>query len=103
MKRYLWIDVVASGETSVDESMVTGESKPVYKKPGDKVIAGALNLDGSIVVEAEKAGKDTYISQVIVLVKETQASKSRIQDLANRAAKWLTLTALAVGATTFAT
>ncbi len=95
--------VIVEGVTSVDESLVTGESKPVYKKPGDKVIAGTINLDGSIIVEATGVGKDTYLSQVIELVKRIQMSKSKAQDLANRAAKWLTIIALASGATTFTT
>ncbi len=93
--------VIIEGSTSVDESLITGESKPVYKKPGDKVIAGTLNLDGSIIVEALGVGKDTYLSQVIELVKQIQMSKSRAQDLANRAAKWLTIIALSAGALTF--
>jgi Cu2+-exporting ATPase len=95
--------VIVEGMTSVDESMVTGESKPVYKRPGDKVIAGTINLDGSIKVKATGVGKDTYLSQVVELVQQIQRSKSRAQDLANRAAKWLTIIALGAGAATFAT
>ena len=94
--------VVVEGSTSVDESLITGESRPVYKAPGSTVIAGTINLDGSVIVEVRSAGKDTYLSQVIELVKSIQASKSRAQDLANRAAKWLTLVALAGGGATFA-
>lgn len=94
--------VVIEGETSVNEAMLTGESKPVGKKPGDEVIGGSINGEGSIVVEVRKTGKDTYLSQVVELVKEAQESKSRTQDLANRAAFYLTIISLSVGALTFA-
>lgn len=95
--------VVVEGETSVNEAMLTGESKPAAKKPGDEVIGGSINGEGSIVVEVRKTGKDTYLNQVIELVKEAQESKSRTQDLANRAAFYLTIISLGVGALTFAT
>lgn len=94
--------IVIEGETSVNEAMLTGESKPVSKKPGDKVIGGAINGEGSIVVEVEKTGKDTYLNQVIELVRRAQESKSRTQDLANRAALALTIIALFVGSLTLA-
>ncbi|WP_148706436.1 heavy metal translocating P-type ATPase [Aeropyrum camini] len=89
--------VVVEGVTSVDEALVTGESKPVTKRPGDKVIAGAVNLEGSIIVRAEKTGRETYIAQVIELIKSIQESKSRAQDISNRVAKWLTVIALTGG------
>jgi Cu2+-exporting ATPase len=92
---------IRKGETSVDESMLTGESVPVPKKKGDDVIGGSINVDGSIEVVIEKTGKDTYLSQVIGLVKKTQASRSKTQDLANRAAMWLTILAITVGVITF--
>ncbi|GBD39736.1 Copper-exporting P-type ATPase B [bacterium HR37] len=92
---------VIEGETFVNEAMLTGESKPVFKKPGDKVIGGSVNGEGSIVVEVKKTGKDSYLSQVIELVREAQESKSRTQDLAGRAAVWLTVIALVGGAVTF--
>ncbi len=91
---------VIEGETSVNESMLTGESKPVVKKAGDRVIGGAINGEGSIVVEIKKTGKDSFLSQVIELVREAQESKSKTQDLANRAALWLTLIAFAGGSIT---
>lgn len=91
---------VADGETSVNESMLTGESVPVSKKPGAKVIGGSVNGEGSITVEVQKTGKDSYLSQVIDLVRQAQESKSKTQDLANRAAVWLTIVALAGGAIT---
>jgi len=92
--------VVISGETSVNESMLTGESEPVFKKVGDKIIGASVNGEGAITVRAEKMGKDSYLSQVIDLVRQAQESKSKTQDLANKAALWLTVGALSVGALT---
>jgi P-type Cu2+ transporter len=94
--------VVVEGSGSMNESLLTGESKPVSKHPGDKVIGGAINGEGSFVVEVNKTGKDTYLNQVVALVRQAQESKSRAQDLANRAALYLTIIALSVGAITFA-
>ena len=91
---------VVDGETSVNEAMLTGESKPVSKTVGIKVIGGSINGEGSITVEVKKTGKDSFLSQVIDLVKEAQESKSKTQDLANRAALWLTIIALSGGAIT---
>lgn len=91
---------VVDGETSVNEAMLTGESKPVSKKAGAKVIGGSINGEGSITVEVKKTGKDSFLSQVIELVKEAQESKSKTQDLANRAALWLTIIALTIGSIT---
>ena len=91
---------VVDGETSVNESMLTGESVPVSKMQGAKVIGGSVNGEGSITVEVRKTGKDSYLSQVIELVRQAQESKSRTQDLANRAAVWLTIVALGGGAIT---
>jgi Cu2+-exporting ATPase len=92
--------IVVDGRSYVNEAMLTGESKPVEKKLGDEVIGGAINGEGSIVVEIKKTGKDTYLSQVIEFVKLAQESKSKTQDLANRAALILTIVALAVGSIT---
>lgn len=92
--------IVIDGETSVNEAMLTGESKPVYKKVGAKVIGGSINGEGSITAKVNKTGEDSFLSQVIKLVKEAQESKSRTQDLANRAAVWLTVIAIAGGAIT---
>ena len=92
--------LVVEGETSVNEAMLTGESKPVPKSLGDKVIGGSINGEGSITVEVKKTGSDSFLAQVIALVKEAQESKSKTQDLANRAALWLTVIALAGGAIT---
>lgn len=91
---------IIEGETSVNEAMLTGESGPVAKQVGTDVIGGSINGEGSITVEIEKTGKDSFVSQVIELVKQAQESKSKTQDLANRAAKWLTLIALTAGAIT---
>ena len=91
---------VVDGETSVNEAMITGESKPVSKKEDAKVIGGAINGEGSITIEVEKTGKDSYLSQVIDLVRQAQESKSKTQDLANRAAFWLTIIAISSGAIT---
>lgn len=91
---------VVSGDTSVNESMLTGESKPVVKKVGSTVIGGSINGEGSINIKVKKTGKDSFLSQVIDLVKQAQESKSKTQDLANRAANWLTLIALGGGLVT---
>ncbi len=92
---------VIEGETSINEAMITGESAPVGKKPGAEVIGGSINGEGSITVEVQKVGKDSFLSQVIELVREAQESKSKTQDLANRAALWLTIISLSVGTITF--
>ncbi|QMS86020.1 copper-translocating P-type ATPase [Xianfuyuplasma coldseepsis] len=92
---------ILSGESTVDESMLTGESVPVTKKKGDLLIGGAINGSGSLTVQVQKIGKDSYIYQVIDLVKEAQESKSRTQDLSNRAAKLLFYVAVSVGVITF--
>jgi Cu2+-exporting ATPase len=91
---------VVEGQTSVNEAMLTGESKPVSKMPSVQVIGGSINGEGSIIVEIKKTGKDSYLSQVIDLVRQAQESKSKTQDLASRAALWLTIIALSVGGLT---
>ncbi len=93
--------VIVEGATTVDESMLTGESKPVAKKVGDVVIGGAITYEGAITIRVEKTGKDSFLAQVIELVRQAQASRSKTQDLANRAAGWLTAIALLGGAVTF--
>jgi P-type Cu2+ transporter len=92
--------IVIDGKSSVDESLLTGESMPVQKVVGAHVIGGSINGEGSLTVRVGKTGKDSFLSQVIELVKEAQESKSRTQDLANRAAMWLTIIALTLGAAT---
>jgi Cu2+-exporting ATPase len=91
---------VLEGDTSVNEAMLTGESKPVSKSVGSMVIGGSVNGEGSVTAEVRKTGKDSFLSQIIALVEEAQQSRSRSQDLANRAAKWLTFLALSGGAVT---
>jgi Cu2+-exporting ATPase len=91
---------VIKGETSVNEAMLTGESKPIPKHASTKVIGGSINGEGSISVEVQKTGSDSYLSQVIELVRQAQESKSRTQDLASRAARWLTIIGISSGVTT---
>ncbi|MEP7376119.1 MAG: copper-translocating P-type ATPase [Chitinophagaceae bacterium] len=93
--------IILEGESFLNESMLTGESKPVQKTKGDKVIAGAINGTGAIKVTVSHAAKDSYLSQVIKLVDDAQKSKSKTQLLADRAAKWLTLIAIVSGIGTF--
>src|SRR5680860_1218152 len=89
--------VIIQGESFVNESMLTGESKPVSKKIGDKVIGGSINEDGALQIKVEGIGEATYLSKVINLVKSAQASKSKNQVLADRAALWLTIIAITSG------
>src|ERR1035437_3791538 len=93
--------VIVDGESSVNEAMLTGESTPASKKIGGKVIGGSINGEGSLTIEVKGTGKDSFLSQVIGLVKQAQESKSKTQDLANTAARWLTIVALGGGAITF--
>jgi Cu2+-exporting ATPase len=90
--------VIVAGESSVNEAMLTGESTPTPKKTGGKVIGGSINGEGSLTIEVKGTGKDSFLSQVINLVKQAQESKSKTQDLANTAARWLTIVALSSGA-----
>jgi Cu2+-exporting ATPase len=91
---------IRDGETSVNESMLTGESTPAPKKAGDPVVGGSVNGEGSITITIAKTGEDSYLSQVIEMVKSAQSGKSKTQTLADRAAAWLTAAALTAGAAT---
>ena len=93
---------VQEGEGMADESFLTGESKPVYKKPGSELFMGSTNIDGALRVTITKSGAESYLSQVIELVRQAQQSRSRTQDLANRAAGWLFYGAAGAGAVTLA-
>lgn len=92
---------VISGKSDLNESLVTGESRPVEKKEGDTVIAGTINGDGSLEVRVDSVGEETFLAEVMRLVEEAQASKSRLQILSDRAALYLTIAALTIGAVAF--
>ncbi|HAM38618.1 MAG TPA: cadmium-translocating P-type ATPase [Elusimicrobia bacterium] len=91
---------ILEGESSINEAMLTGESKPISKKVGAKIIGGSINGEGSLIIAIKKTGKDSFLSKVIELVRQAQASKSKTQDLANKAALWLTVIALTIGVIT---
>lgn len=94
---------IIDGKSDLNESIITGESKPVSKQQGDEVIAGSINGDGSLKVEILKIGEATFLAGVMRLVTDAQASKSRLQMLSDRAALWLTVIAIIAGGTTFGT
>ena len=89
--------IITDGESFINESMVTGESKPVRKSKDDKVIGGTINGNGSLTVSVEQVGEEAYLNKVINMVQEAQSKKSKTQNLADRIAKWLTIVALTVG------
>lgn len=93
--------IVLEGSSFVNESMLTGESKPVKKEKEAKVIAGSINGNGAIKIKATGTGKDSYLNKVITLVQSAQASKSNTQNLADKVAKWLTLISIVIGVATF--
>ncbi len=92
---------VTEGNSQVDESMLTGESMPVGKKPGDTVIGATINKSGAFHYTATKIGADTALAQIVKLVQEAQNSKAPAQLLADRAAQWLVLAAIVIGLVTF--
>lgn len=92
---------VIEGESAVDESMLTGESMPVTKRPGDAVIGATINKSGSFRYMATKVGADSALAQIVKLVQEAQNSKAPAQLLADRASQWLVLAAIVVGLITF--
>jgi Cu2+-exporting ATPase len=93
---------VESGESLVDESMLTGESMPVKKGPGATVIGATINKSGSFRYKATKVGADTALAQIVKLVQEAQNSKAPAQLLADKAAQWLVIAAIVTGLVTFA-
>lgn len=93
---------ITEGTSSFNEAMLTGESKPVNRTTGETVIGGAVNGEGAVTIEVKATGEATYLSQVIAMVKAAQASRSRTQDLATRAATVLTWVAITIGLGSFA-
>ncbi|AEG34145.1 heavy metal translocating P-type ATPase [Thermus thermophilus SG0.5JP17-16] len=93
--------VVVEGASTMNEAFLTGESRPVPKEPGDEVVAGAVNGEGALKVRVTRTGEATTLSQILRLVQEAQASRSRFQALADRAAGWLFYIALTLGTLTF--
>ncbi|WP_409552656.1 MULTISPECIES: copper-translocating P-type ATPase [Flavobacteriaceae] len=93
---------IVEGSSYLNESMLTGESKPVKKEEKDKVIGGSVNGNSTLKIKVEHTGKDSYLNKVITMVEEAQKTKSKMQNLSDRAAKWLTYIALAIGFGTLA-
>ena len=93
--------VVVSGQSSVNEAMITGESKPVFKRAQDKVIGGTINFDGSLTIEATNTGAESVLAHIVKLISEAQTTKPPVQKLADKAANYLTLAAILGGTITF--
>lgn len=93
--------LVFDGRSAVNESMITGESVPVEKESGDEIIGGSINGEGILKFKVNRVGDETFLSQVIKMVREAQASKSKTQRLADTAAKWLFYIAVTAGVLTF--
>jgi Cu2+-exporting ATPase len=93
--------LVLEGASNVNESMLTGESVPVSKEKGAKVIGGAVNGDGVLKVQVTGVGSDSYLNKVIDMIQSAQRTKSQTQNLANTVAKWLTIVSISVGVITF--
>jgi len=93
--------VVIDGHSTVDESMITGESMPVEKNPGSKVVAGTVNQQGSLVMRAEKIGADTLLSKIVNLVNQAGRSRAPIQKLADRVSGWFVPTVMGIAILSF--
>jgi P-type Cu+ transporter len=93
--------VTVEGRSSIDESMVTGESMPVTKEPGTKVIGGTMNQSGALIMDAERVGRDTMLSQIAQLVSEAQRSRAPIQRLADKVSGWFVPAVIAVAVLAF--
>src|SRR5205807_5425112 len=93
---------VIEGRTSIDESMITGEPMPVAKTNGDRVTGGTVNQTGSIVIEAERVGSETVLSQIVEMVAQAQRSRAPIQGLADKVASWFVPAVIAIAVITFA-
>jgi Cu+-exporting ATPase len=93
---------VLEGRSSLDESMVTGESMPVTKQPGDRVIGGTLNQSGSLIMRAEKVGRDTLLARIVQMVAEAQRTAAPIQRLADRVSAWFVPLVIAIAIAAFA-
>ncbi len=91
---------VEQGRSAVNEALLTGESRSVVKAAGDSVIGGSVNEDGALTIVVQKVGEETYLAQVVSLVRQAQDARSKTQDLADRAAMWLTIAALGAGVLT---
>jgi len=92
---------VIDGRTNIDESMITGESMPMQKATGDRVTGGTVNQTGSIVIQAERVGAETVLSQIVSMVAEAQRSRAPIQGLADKVASWFVPAVIAVSVLTF--
>jgi len=94
--------IILEGRSALDESLVTGESMPVTKEPGAKVIAGTLNQSGGFIMRADKVGRETLLSQIVQMVADAQRSRAPIQRLADQVAGWFVPTVIAVAIAAFA-